>query len=361
MKLRAMGLLLAALAMGGLASAQDKPLQPTNASDGKKITCSFCGAVYDAGDGACPFCGGKETTPPPPRTDAPAPPPAASGRTGDPSDMPRVAPTPQLTDPSARPAAPAPPKPAAPPTPVAPAPGPAVGTPAAPANPGMDEDGTDYKKLQAYRDDNMAKGDYYFKTGYYLKASEAYRVAVLAEPVNPWKKLAFGHALFAIGNYSYASYALRRAVQQLDVKVPFAPDVSSLFPSKRAFEKAVKDLKRYVTYSPRDPAGLSVLGYMLFAQGEDDRAREMFVYLQRLPKNDNDAFATFFLKQIDARKGESRTAPELTPPKPPTPAPAPQPVQPPAPPPSVATPEGARQGEEPAKVKPAPARALADE
>ena len=55
--------------------------------------------------------------------------------------------------------------------------------------------------------------------------------------------------------------------------------MASLFPSKKAFDRAVKDLKRYVTYSPRDPAGLSVLGYMLYAQGEDDRAREMFVYL----------------------------------------------------------------------------------
>src|SRR5205823_5670919 len=88
-------------------------------------------------------------------------------------------------------------------------------------------------RARAYKDDNMAKGDYYFKTGYYLKASESYRVAVLAEPVNPWKKLAFGHALFAIGNYSYSSYALRRAVTQLDAAATFSADVGSLFPSKR--------------------------------------------------------------------------------------------------------------------------------
>jgi hypothetical protein len=347
MKLRAAALIIMAFALPFPVFSQDRPLQPTDSTPPKKIVCSYCGAVRDSGD-TCPFCGGKEPAPvaPPQRTDTPTPPPA-SDRANEPSDMPRVAPTPQLKEPNPQPQAPVP----GPRTPA-----PEVSPPVPPQ--AGDEDSTDYKKLQAYKDDNVAKGDYYFKTGYYLKASEAYRVAVLADPSNAWKKLAFGHALFAIGNYSYSSYALRRAVSQLDVKTPFAPDVSSLFPSKKAFEKAVKDLKRYVTYSPRDPAGLSVLGYMLFAQGEDDRAKEMFVYLERLPKNDNDAFAAFFLKQIEARKGGPRT-PELTPPKPTVVAPTPPP--PPPAPPSVATPEGARQGEEPAKVKPAPARALADE
>src|SRR5581483_944761 len=280
MKLRAAPLLVAALLLPAHVRAQETKAP---SAEKKKIVCSFCGATRDSGD-VCTFCGGKETRDPSSEK------PAADDK--DTKDLPKVAPTPDLKDGKD---GKAPKTPVAPPAPVEPRKDGAAkeGTPS--------EEDVDEKARRAYQDDNMAKGDYYFKTGYYLKASESYRVAVLAEPVNPYKKLAFGHALFAIGNYSYSSYALRRAVSQLDAKTPFTADVSSLFPSKKAFEKAVKDLKRYVTYSPRDPAGLSVLGYMLFAQGEDERAKEMFVYLQRLPKNENDAFAAFFLKQIEAR------------------------------------------------------------
>lgn len=342
MRLRVASLLLAALALPAPAFAQEARTPPP-AKKSDKIVCSFCGAARDSGD-TCSFCGGREGA----RTDAPSTekPAADADR-----DMPKVAPTPDLKDSKGvtkDPKATAPSEPKKD--------GVAKDPNAAPSEEDIDE-----KARRAYQDDNMAKGDYYFKTGYYLKASESYRVAVLAEPVNPYKKLAFGHALFAIGNYSYSSYALRRAVSQLDAKTAFNADVSSLFPSKKAFEKAVKDLKRYVTYSPRDPAGLSVLGYMLFAQGEDERAKEMFVYLQRLPKNENDAFASFFLKQIDARKGNAEKAPELTPPKDAKPVEPPRAVTPPVETPAVATPEGAREGEEKARAtKTAPAKALAE-
>ncbi len=66
------------------------------------------------------------------------------------------------------------------------------------------------------------KGDYLFKTGYFFRASESYRLALLEQPSSPTKKLAFGHALFAIGNYSYASYALRRGVAELKPSKTFS-------------------------------------------------------------------------------------------------------------------------------------------
>jgi tetratricopeptide (TPR) repeat protein len=149
-------------------------------------------------------------------------------------------------------------------------------------------------------DGNLAKGDYFFKAGYYLKASEHYRLALLEDPGNPTKKLAFGHALFAIGNYSYASYALRRGVAQLDSQEDYRPAVSDLFPSQRAFTQALRDLKRYVTYSPRDPAGLTVLGYVLFSvPGEERRCAELLNYLKRL--DPRDPFADFVLEQLRRR------------------------------------------------------------
>lgn len=219
--------------------------------------------------------------------------------------------------------------------------------------------------------ENEARGDYYFKAGYYLKASEHYRLALLEDPADPRKKLAFGHALFAIGNYSYASYALRRGVSELD-DPDFATDVEALFPSENAFEQALRDLKRYVTYSPRDPAGLTVLGYVLFTKGdEEERCRDMFVYLQRLDQTD--PFAEYFLEQLEARSGVDREPteplveapepePEPVPESEPEPVPVPVVEPEPAPEPNLVEliPEPERRGERATGVEPEPEPALSE-
>lgn len=216
-------------------------------------------------------------------------------------------------------------------------------------------------------DDLLNQGDYLFKTGYYLKASEHYRLALLEDPSSPWKKLAFGHSLFAIGNYSYASYALRRGVAELDPNEPFRPDVAGLFPSRRAFSQALRDLKRYVTYSPRDPAGLTVLGYVLYAvDGEERRCRDMLLYLRRLDRDD--PFAEFFLRQLERRTREGggppppaepddEPFPPADVPEPPPPVDEPVVVVPPTPEPAPPAPKTpplrevleppTRQGEQP--------------
>lgn len=154
-------------------------------------------------------------------------------------------------------------------------------------------------------DELAERGDYLFKSGYYFRASDSYRLALLEDPTSPWKKLSFAHSLFAVGQYGYASYALRRAVAELDPKKTFQPEVAPLFPSRRRFQQALRDLKRYVTYSPRDAAGLTVLGYVLYSvTGEERRCRDMFNYLLKL--NPDDAFAQFFLDQLDRRARQAK-------------------------------------------------------
>jgi len=156
-------------------------------------------------------------------------------------------------------------------------------------------------------DELHERGDYLFKSGYYFRASDNYRLALVEDPTNAWRKLAFGHSLFAIGKYGYASYALRRGVAELDPKATFAPEIAPLFPSRRRFQQALRDLKRYVTYSPRDAAGLSVLGYVLYSiPGEERRSRDMFRYLLRL--DPNDAFASTLIAQLDRRAKTSSGA-----------------------------------------------------
>lgn len=157
-------------------------------------------------------------------------------------------------------------------------------------------------------DKNVAKGDYYFKAGYYYKASEHYRLAVQQNPTSPDKILRFGHSLFAIGNYSYASYALRKGLSRRDPSKRFRPELASLFPSERDFVQVLRDLKVYVTYRPRDPAGLTVLSYVLYTiPGEETRCRELLGYLRRHDKDD--PYVAFMLHQMGQRDAPDVEAP----------------------------------------------------
>jgi hypothetical protein len=137
-------------------------------------------------------------------------------------------------------------------------------------------------------------------------------IAVMSS-TDPTECVARGDAFFKEGLYLKASECYRQGVLRMDAKAPFSPDPSSRFPSRKGFEKALRDLKRYVTESPRDPAGLSVVGYMYFAEGDDEHAREVFGYLKRLPKHEDDPFAAFFIQQLDRRVAARGLAGEIAP------------------------------------------------
>jgi tetratricopeptide (TPR) repeat protein len=144
-----------------------------------------------------------------------------------------------------------------------------------------------------YAEKLRAKGDRYFRAGDYPKAIESYRCAVLEQPTNGYNKLAMGHALFAWGNYSYAAYALRRGIRSFDAPDDLKMNLVEFFPSRRHFSKALGKLHRQVSFSPRDLASLTVLGYVYHYTGKREKATLIFKKIRRL--RPNDPFAAFFL------------------------------------------------------------------
>lgn len=148
---------------------------------------------------------------------------------------------------------------------------------------------------------DMSRGDYFFKAGYYLKASESYRVAILDRPRDTGRLMSFANSLFALGNYHYSSHAIRRAVKYYPKKVSFAPQVAPMFPSRLNYDRALDDLKRYVTYNRRDPSALTVLAYTYYADGEYRKAQKICGYLKLLDREDS--FVGFMNKKISARLG----------------------------------------------------------
>ncbi|MDF1661804.1 MAG: hypothetical protein P1V97_08520 [Planctomycetota bacterium] len=148
---------------------------------------------------------------------------------------------------------------------------------------------------------DMSRGDYFFKAGYYLKASESYRVAVLDKPSDTGRLMAFANSLFAVGNFHYSSHAIRRAVKYSPKKASFAPQVAPMFGSRLAYDRALDDLKRYVTYNRRDPSALTVLAYTYYADGEYRKAQKICGYLKLLDREDS--FVSFMTTKIQARLG----------------------------------------------------------
>lgn len=148
---------------------------------------------------------------------------------------------------------------------------------------------------------DMSRGDYFFKAGYYLKASESYRVAILDRPRDTDRLMSFANSLFALGNYHYSSHAIRRAVKYFPKKRSFAPQVAPMFPSRLNYDRALDDLKRYVTYNRRDPSALTVLAYTYYADGEYRKAQKICGYLKLLDREDS--FVSFMNAKIQARLG----------------------------------------------------------
>lgn len=207
----------------------------------------------------------------------------------------------------------------------------------------------------------MEKGDYFFKAGYYVKAAEQYRLEVLKDKTKAEPQMAFANALFAMGNYHYASHSLRRALKRLPPRQQFTPEVASLFPSRLSYMRACDDLKRYVRFNRRDPSALTVLAYTYFAEKEYDKAKTICGYLKLLDREDE--VAGFLEPQIKTIKEggafDKAPAPEIIK------VPPPKPVDPPKPPPvkaktDIKLPDVKPATELPETKKPLPVPAISE-
>lgn len=179
---------------------------------------------------------------------------------------------------------------------------------------------------------NLARGEYFMKAGKYLKASHAFRAAVLEDQTDPKRLLSFAASLFAVGNYHYSSHAIRRAARQVDGREPFRPNIVAMFPSRVAYMRALDELKRYVTYNRRDPSALTVLALCYHDEADGPMTQRILGYLRLLDAEDS--FVSFLDQRNRIRLPEARPdsrpdpKPEvLTPgPSPELPKPAPEPT-----------------------------------
>ncbi|MCH8965860.1 MAG: hypothetical protein IIB58_12915 [Planctomycetes bacterium] len=114
----------------------------------------------------------------------------------------------------------------------------------------------------------MAAGKRFFKEGKYALAVDAFLRAVLATPQDGVPKLYFGAAHFAVGDFGYASYAIRRGMDRVTEISREATDPRYLYGKLADFDQHVAVLTAHVQRSPADGDAHFLLGYMLYFTGQ---------------------------------------------------------------------------------------------
>ena len=147
----------------------------------------------------------------------------------------------------------------------------------------------------------MEEGARLFQEGDYPGAAEAFRMAVLAEKTNAVPKFAMAHALFALGEYEYAAFMIRRGMEILPSWPSVGADMRDLYGNPDDLMEQMIALQIYREAHPESADAAMLLGYMSFFSGDLDEAETQFSGVMALEEN-NTVGSSFLL-----RIGEIRT------------------------------------------------------
>lgn len=117
-------------------------------------------------------------------------------------------------------------------------------------------------------------GRQFMKQQAYDRAVEALMAAVLAEPDAGLPKLLLGHALFAAGDYAYAAYAVRRAMDRIDDLGAVTPAVADLYSDAKELDRLLYRLHKNVDTHPIEADGYFLLGYFSLYSGDHKAAAD---------------------------------------------------------------------------------------
>ena len=117
-------------------------------------------------------------------------------------------------------------------------------------------------------DHSLAAGKRFFKEGKYALAVDAFLQAVLAAPQDGVPKLYFGLAHFAVGDFGYAVYAIRRGMDRVPNWGEDKMDLRYLYGHLADFDQHLAVLTAHAQRSPADGDAHFLLGYVLYFTGQ---------------------------------------------------------------------------------------------
>lgn len=143
--------------------------------------------------------------------------------------------------------------------------------------------------LRTIADRHLRLGDYYFRQARFDEAAESYVRALAYVPDDGAAHFVVADALFAIGDYHYAAYMIRKGLS-------FAPDLAGAVADKREFygdaklfDEHLAALVKYCGEKPYDAAARLVLGYNQLFSGDREAAMLSFRRVLELEPGDNPA------------------------------------------------------------------------
>lgn len=150
----------------------------------------------------------------------------------------------------------------------------------------------------------ITQGHHCFKKSQFKQAHEFYLKAVLANPLDGEATLYLGLTFFALNRYSDADYCLRRGLE-FTKNPDFEMNIFALFSDPKKFQTHKENLEKASALQNKEFSLQTVLSYIYFFSGEQEKAKLLFHQL--ILANPKDAFARFFIERIN-REEQARYA-----------------------------------------------------
>lgn len=150
--------------------------------------------------------------------------------------------------------------------------------------------------------EHLDRGAEYFRAGRYIEAMHRFRMATLADLDFGVSKFAYAHALFALGNYEYAAFEIRKGLEVLPDWIVMGGDLKQMYDNPEDFEDQLSALKCCLDLWNGDENVMLVLGYVSFFSGDLYGAEQAFLQLSRTAFVENANAADLFLQTIDEIK-----------------------------------------------------------
>lgn len=161
-----------------------------------------------------------------------------------------------------------------------------------------------------------------FAGGSYRRAAERFREAAKIDASDASPQFLLAQALFATRQYPAAAQALKRGLKANPDWIELEFDVRSLYGDENELLSQLADLARELKANPLDRDAMFLLGYQLFATGQQEKARTILEHAARMETDDRHLkpFFDYYAKKDDRAALEPAFL-EAAEPAPPTPRP----------------------------------------
>jgi len=132
----------------------------------------------------------------------------------------------------------------------------------------------------------MIAAEDYLQKGQYYRAADAYTLASIYNPSDPFAYAGRSHALFASGEYMSSAYYLMRAINMYPDYAAVRVDLNAMIPDKDKLESRISDVNKWIERTD-SPELQFLLAYVYNQLGKPEQAKDAIdAASDKLPDNE---------------------------------------------------------------------------